>query len=309
MDCDNIMCKQLTFIGKSPSSTNIIRKNDITIKRNNISYRISTSTIFCDKVITINTENDISFNLFFSLLCEIIRFENLFDGVFFIPTSITADLNEHIDEILKKLIPYYVSQERYIYFNLKMNDKTYKHYFVKWTKLSKEIKIIHQVYLYNAFVKGNPIDIRFSLLLELFEPLAEVLKSKGKITLVSTPSSPIICPKCNFTVANGKKISPTFKQKLKSITDIYKKTIFKGDYKNKMLRQAVNLRNRVFHVDSDKKEFLNGSRCGVYFYKFALMYRCIIFSLLGLSEYEYMPIAEGWLKDFNIKYGAYLIKS
>lgn len=309
MNCDNIICKQLTFKGIFNNFTNIIRKNKITIKRNNISYTIAIHTLWGGKMVTIDTTIDVPLGSLFSLLCEFLRFENLFDGVFFAPTSITADSVEHIDEFRKKLLPYFVSQEQHVCFDLKMDDKTYKHIFVKWSKLNKEIKIIHQMFLYNSFVEGNPIDIRFSLLLEVFEPLADVLKSKGIITIATNTTPPKLCPNCNAVVARGKKKSPTFSEKLKAITDIYKKSVFKEDYKNEMLRQAVNLRNRIFHVDADKKKYLNGKRCGVYFFKFALMYRCIIFSLLGFSEHEYMPIAERWLKEFNTRYGDYLIKS
>lgn len=309
MNCDNIICKQLTFKGIFNNFTNIIRKNKITIKRKNILYSVSINTVACIKDIKINTQTGVSFDLLFSLLCELLHFENLFDGIFFAPTSITADSVEYIDKIQQELISFYSGQERYTSFNLINDDKTYMRYFVRWSKLRAKIKLIHQVYLYSAFINVYPVDVRFSLLLEMFEPLADILKSKGKITFASPTFSPTICPKCNLVVKKGKKNEPSFNEKLNAITNIYRKTFFKGEYKKEVLRQAVNLRNRVLHVDANKKKYLNGKRCGVYFFKFALMYRCIIFSLLGFSEHEYMPIAERWLKEFNTRYGDYLIKS
>ena len=303
MVCSNVMCKQLSFVGKAPCNPNISRKNNITIKRNNISYIISINTFEGEKTIKIYTENTVPFDSIFSTLCEIIRFENLFDGLFFTPISIIADSVECVDAVLQSILPFYISNEKkHTCFNLRMNDNEYANYFDKWTEYGDKLKIVHQVYLYNAFVKGNPMDIRISLLLEVFEPLSKILKNEGKITITRPKTTSKKCPKCN-AVIKGKTLSPTLYNRLDAITDIYKKTIFKGVVKDQILTKAVNLRNRVFHVNGSKKDYLNGIECGLYFYKFALMYRCIIFSLLGLKESEYMSIAEKWITDFDAEYG------
>lgn len=111
-----------------------------------------------------------------------------------------------------------------------------------------------------------------------------------------------MCKNCNKSTTKQLTQRPTFHDKLKAIMDVHGKVIFKGDSEAKLLRKAVSVRNKVVHVNKKQKGCMNGKSCGFYLYKFALMYRYIVFLHLDINEAEFMPTFRQWLKNFNYKF-------
>lgn len=301
------------FIGRDSkyiiSMIGLSKQHDFCIMRNYVKYKISTHTAVNKKDINIIADKPVSFDTLVNLLLELLRFENLFDGRFFPATSIIVDGTECLEELSKELLSYYNSNESYLLITLNFDNKRYKHYFTSWNKLNKKLGIIHQMYLYNTFVRGNSIDIRLSLLLEVFEALTPMLKKEGVITVPKNKKTiSIMCKTCNKPATKQISQRPTFHDKLKAIINVYGKIIFQGDSKAKLLRKAVAIRNKIVHVNKEQKGSMSGSNCGVYLYKFALMYRYIIFLHLGIDESEFMPSIKNWLQHFNYKYDKYMLK-
>ena len=63
------------------------------------------------------------------------------------------------------------------------DDQTYKKLFLKSQKVIKKAFLRHQAFLNALFVNDLTVDVRMSLILEVFESLVNELASNGEITL------------------------------------------------------------------------------------------------------------------------------
>jgi hypothetical protein len=240
-----------------------------------------------------------------SIIHEILRFENLFEGLFFPLVSFMADETDYTKEIRQKQLDYYKSQKQYAYIPIAFEDQQYRKLYMKWLRVEKKNKIIHPVFLYSAYLEGMPVDIRMALLLETFEPIAQDLNNRGIITLVKPPTR-TFTNRCKYC---GKPVSRTvrnreleFKDKLQPLIKKYGKTIFKGDAKTKLIARSIKIRNKVDHVNANTENAMNGKQCGFYIYKFSLMYRYIMLWEIGVEDKDINPYISEWVEHFNEKY-------
>lgn len=281
------------------------RENCISLKRNNIKYKIKIVLTANRKKVEILSESPSTIDAMSSIIHEILRFENLFEGLFFPLVSFTADETNYTREIQQKQLDYYQSQKQYAYIPIAFEDQQYRKLYMKWLRVEKKNKIIHPVFLYSAYLEGMPVDIRMALLLETFEPIAQDLNNRGIITLVKLPTR-TFTNRCKYC---GKPVSRTvrnreleFKDKLQPLIKKYGKTIFKGDAKTKLITRSVKIRNKVDHVNANTENAMNGKQCGFYIYKFTLMYRYIILQEIGVEDKNINPYIAEWVESFNEKY-------
>lgn len=281
------------------------RENCISLKRNNIKYKIKVVLTANRKKIEVLSESHSTIDAMSSIIHEILRLENLFEGLFFPLVSFMADETDYTKEIQQKQLVYYKSQKQYAYIPIVFENQQYRKLYMKWLKVEKKNETIHPVFLYSAYLEGMPVDIRMALLLETFEPIAEELHNRGIITLVKPPTR-TFTNRCKYC---GKPVSRTvrnreleFKDKLQPLIRKYGKIIFKGDAKTKLTARSVKIRNKVDHVNANTENAMNGKQCGFYIYKFSLMYRYIMLREIGVEDKNINPYISEWVENFNREY-------
>ena len=312
----NMGCQQCIYLGEYDDKTDEkkryiftmlmqCRENCITLKRNNITYKIKIALTVNRKKIIIESSPVSTVDATIHIIHEILRFENLFEGMFFPLISFTVDGEDYTEILQRKQLNYFQSQKRYTFIPIDMDDREYQKLFKRWLKVEKRNKIIHPVFLYSVYLNGMPVDMRMALLLETFEPIAADLHNKGIITLSKSPEITYKnkCKNCGGVVTRtvpNKEL--TFKDKLKPILRRYGRIIFKGDSKTKLIAKAVKVRNKVDHVNVKTVNVMSGKQCGFYIYKFSLLYRYIMLQEIGIENKIINPYINEWIENFNNQY-------
>lgn len=147
--------------------------------------------------------------------------------------------------------------------------------FNKWCNLVEDLGIIHQVFLYNTSSIGLPVDGKIASVIELFEPLVEL------ITAYTNQFS---------SLKPGEK-GTTLKMCLDAIISMYGKDIFDKEYSknaDKFLQILVNSRIKVMHIKRYfNKVCLSGEESVLYIVKLSFLYRKILFCMLGIEYCDY----------------------
>lgn len=143
-------------------------------------------------------------------------------------------------------------------------------FFERWQELLKELDIVNQVYLYNLGKTGMPVDIRLAFLIELAEPMVEIVNAKKNLFPSIKPGEKGTCLKqCLDTLFN-------------SFGDVIFEQERKSDYRA-FLSKLVDSRIRIMHIKrNQKKEHFDGEYCVYYMMKISLFYRRILLDLLGV---------------------------
>ena len=138
--------------------------------------------------------------------------------------SFELDGVDYIDKIKKYILNYVESYRNYAWIPLNLTNKEYKKMFLRFNKVVKKRTLCHQVFLYAEYSVGMTADLRMSMMLEVFETLANELEKRGDINYKVSQSNKkeIICAKCGYKikykVANNKKY---FYDKLYAINTKY----------------------------------------------------------------------------------------
>lgn len=313
---DSMDCQQCIYLGEYDDKADekkrylftmlkYYRENCITLKKKRITYKIKIILTANRKKIIIESSPVSTVDAMIHIIHEIIRFENLFEGMFFPLISFTVDGEDYTEILQRKQLNYFQSQKRYTFIPIDMDDREYQKLFKIWLKVEKRNKIIHPVFLYSVYLNGMPVDMRMALLLETFEPIAADLHNRGIITLVKPPKKTYTnrCKNCGRVVTRtvpNKEL--TFKDKLKPILRRYGRIIFKGDSKTKLIAKAVKVRNKVDHVNAKTVNVMSGKQCGFYIYKFSLLYRYIMLQEIGIEDKTINPYINEWIENFNNQY-------
>lgn len=61
--------------------------------------------------------------------------------------------------------------------------------YCKWENLLDELDVVHQMYLYSLSNSGMTVDIKCAFLIELAEPLVEIVKSILILCFINTRGS------------------------------------------------------------------------------------------------------------------------
>ena len=131
------------------------------------------------------------------------------------------------------------------------------------------------MYLYSLSNSGITVDVKCAFLIELAEPLVEIVK--GHTNYFST-----LIPGARGT---------TLKSCLDALITKYGVDIFEKELSNnseQFLSAMVNSRVRIMHIKREQRGiYFNGNESVLYTLKMSLLYRRIIFEVLGISEINY----------------------
>lgn len=250
-------------------------------------------------------DEKILFKDLYDCLCTFLRFEYLIEGRFIKSQLVKAD-DEDISVIVFNHDLKYFNPNNYRHvFELQLLSTEYGSFFEKWIILEKDIGIINQMILYADNSRDIPADVRFALTVEAFEGFAKFLELKGYITVEeATNNFNVSCPSCGMKFKHEINTGKSFANCLKAIFDTFGKPVFITEYgsKDKLISRTIKTRNKMLHVNNGIDKVLEGRYAGFYTIKYAMLYRYIIWIILGIDK-EYLNCAvEKSVKEFENKF-------
>ena len=237
--------------------------------------------------IMVTSKEDISVFELNSIFSRIERLLMLFDGTFLSLSEIRLHGTDEAEKNKLNLCKEHLMRGRLSYFSsadfcsysvdklLEFDTTLAAELFDKWEKLLDELDVVHQMYLYSLSNSGITVDVKCAFLIELAEPLVEIVK--GHTNYFST-----LIPGARGT---------TLKSCLDALITKYGVDIFEKELSNnseQFLSAMVNSRVRIMHIKREQRGiYFNGNESVLYTLKMSLLYRRIIFEVLGISEINY----------------------
>lgn len=250
------------------------------------------------KIVLISDE-EISVFALNAVFTRVERLLMIFDGVF-IPLSQmqfseSGTSNENVlrlaaEDLMKQRLSYFLSADFCTYSVgklLEFDSILTSQLFSKWEELLEELDMVHQVYLYSLSNSGITVDVKCAFMIELSEPLIEIIKEHTNFY------SSLIPGDRNTSLKNCLDALIT-----KYGTDIFKKEL-SNNYKQ-FLSAMVYSRVRIMHIKREQKGiYLNGNESVLYVLKMSLLYRRIMFELLKIGENNYKEALEKTISSIN----------
>lgn len=197
--------------------------------------------------IMVTSKEDISVFELNSIFSRIERLLMLFDGTFLSLSEIRlhgtdeaekSKLNSCKEHLMRGRLSYFSSADFCSYSVdklLEFDTTLTAELFDKWEKLLDELDVVHQMYLYSLSNSGITVDVKCAFLIELAEPLVEIVK--GHTNYFST-----LIPGARGT---------TLKSCLDALITKYGVDIFEKELSNnseQFLSAMVNSRVRIMHI-------------------------------------------------------------
>ena len=237
--------------------------------------------------ISLTSDVDVSVSYLYTLFLRIEKLLMLFDGAFISLSEIQLSMSDTVDEkilhsceehFMKERLSYFMSADFCNYNIEKMlgfDSIITADLFCKWENLLDELDVVHQMYLYSLSNSGITVDIKCAFLIELAEPLVEIVKKHTNCHASLPPEASKTTLKCCLNVLIKKYGVDIFKSELSN------------DYE-KFLSALVNSRVRIMHIKREQKGvYFNGTESVLYALKMSLLYRRIMFEVLGIDEVNY----------------------
>lgn len=237
--------------------------------------------------IVITTENEITEKELYKVLTNIERLLMLFEGRFFNLSELIFLESEEYTEIQLTVFAQHMMNLRLSYFKsadfckvktnvlIKFDSIISEELYKKWESLIDELDVVNQIYLYALSDSGMPIDLKCAFLIELCEPLIEVVKEHKNFFSSLTP---------------GER-GTTLKNCIDALITKYGTVIFSKELAKcyeQVLTALVNSRNRIMHIKrKQKKMYLGKNESIIYINKISLLYRHIILQILGVEQAIY----------------------
>lgn len=282
------MSKELIWIGQPNNETKMIGlwNNRYSVIRENVVIDISIDRQLALKLITIHSDSDADL---LKVLFEVLRFENLYEGYFYETQKLEIDELDCIEQI-DTWLPYYKSKQCWMVVpNLSMSCDL-SDAFKNWQNNVEKLGIIHQMFLYSAYSGDLTPDVKLALILQAFEPISYDLEKNNEIKIVP------------HNHRNPTDTRILFQDRLYFIMLKYKDLLFFDDNLDIVSERAANLRNKVVHLDRDKKEVLTGQESGYYLEKIILMYTVLIFEMIGLEKEKYIEQIRETVQRYDTSY-------
>lgn len=281
---EDVKCKKLiaTFqedklmLG-GPKNLNFNTGDNITVKIEQLGIRI----------ITVEAEQEESFRELYGIFTKVERLLMLLDGRFIALKELSfkdsaegtlGHLKSYANNIMRTRLSYYnsadfcsYSLDKLIDFDSVITTELYS----LWQELLDELDIAHQMYLYSLSDSKMPIDAKCAFLIELAEPLVEVVKTHTHF----------------YSSLNPGERGTSLKMCVDALISKYGNDIFAKEIDSnydKFLQTIVNSRVRIMHIKRKQKGlYLNGSESILYAQKMSMLYRIILLEILGIEVEMY----------------------
>lgn len=260
--------------------------NDFEYVYNNTNYRVKIEQNI-KREILIGTDKVVKCSELFEMESLIEQLLFVFDGRFYpIESAKMIDKMENptiyqnkVDGYFDNRPPIYQSIDICRYRLMKLvnfKDIDLSNALLEWARVSDELDIAFNMLLYCLSDIHMPVDCKISSMIEMIKPFGEIMEKNND----------------SFQIERiGGKNKLTLKTALAAVintfgTEIFSKEI-NGDFKE-FLDMLVNTRNKISHVKSlQNKKCLDGVQCAFYIAKLSLIYRKMIFILIGINTELY----------------------
>lgn len=281
---EDVKCKKLIATFQEDKLMLGGPKNLIFYTGDNITVKIEQLGI---RIITVEAEQEESFRELYGIFTKVERLLMLLDGRFIALKELSfkdsaegtlGHLKSYANNIMRTRLSYYNSAD----FCNSTLDKLMDYeaiitpeLFTDWQELLVELDIVHQMFLYSVGDSKMPIDAKCAFLIELAEPLVEIVKAHTHFYSSLNPGE------------RGTSLKMCVDALISKYgTDIFAKEI--ASKYDKFLQTIVNSRVRIMHIKRQQKGlFLNGPESVLYAQKMTLLYRRIMFEILDIDEDTY----------------------
>ena len=260
--------------------------NDFEYTYKGVTYRVKIKQILKRELLIGTGEKVECIELFgMESFLEILLF--LFDGRFY-PIENAAMIDENEDpSIYQNKVNHYYNNRPPIYKSIDIcrhqfmklvnfKDIDLTNTLLEWARISNELDIAFNMLLYCLSDIHMPVDCKISSIIEMVKPFGEIVENNNR----------------SFHIERNKHTKRMdLRIALKTVIKTFGSEIFykelNGNFKD-FLDMLVNTRNKISHVKSlQDKACLDGVQCVFYIAKLSIMYRKIIFMLIGIDDTMY----------------------
>lgn len=260
--------------------------NDFEYTYKGVTYRVKIEQIL-KRELLIGTDEKVECIELFDMesFLEILLF--LFDGRFY-PIENAAMIDENEDpSIYQNKVNHYYNNRPPIYKSIDIcrhqfmklvnfKDIDLTNTLLEWARISNELDIAFNMLLYCLSDIHMPVDCKISSIIEMVKPFGEIVENNNR----------------SFHIERNKRTKRMdLRIALETVIQTFGSEIFykelNGNFQE-FLDLLVNTRNKISHVKSlQDKACLDGVQCVFYIAKLSIMYRKIIFMLIGIDDTMY----------------------
>jgi hypothetical protein len=242
-----------------------------------IDYEIEIEQCLERKITISQLQNDTYHNLL-SVLYSLITLLMLFDGQFYEYNRVLENNQEITSSFRHRALASYKSADFMVGSGnilIDYEDVLSSALLKGWIDLKEELDMIHNMVLYCLSNVQMPVDMKCAFMIEAFLGLCELVKEH----------------KPDFSLPTIHKGDSKLQKYLCAIIEHYGHNIFYMEShrsKEQFAQVLTDSRNRIAHIKKKQERlFLNGDESVLYLSKLSLVYRVILFDLLGISEVYY----------------------
>lgn len=238
------------------------------------------------KINVISKKEESVYNLY-GILTKVERLLMLLDGTFFNLEKLEFVDSDNTDEMKLRTYAINILSTRLSYFFsadfcrydidklLEFEEILTSELFSDWEILLKELDVVHQMYLYSLGNSKITVDIKCAFMIELAEPLIEVVKKYKNFYTSLLPGNR----------------GTSLKMCIDALITKYGTDIFGIELVNcyeQILSAMVNSRVRIMHIKREQRgEYFDGKESLIYISKMSLLYRRVLFDMLNIEEEKY----------------------
>lgn len=257
--------------------------NDFEYTYKGVTYRVKIEQIL-KRELLIGTDEKVECIELFDMesFLEILLF--LFDGRFY-PIENAAMIDENEDpSIYQNKVNHYYNNRPPIYKSIDIcrhqfmklvnfKDIDLTNTLLEWARISNELDIAFNMLLYCLSDIHMPVDCKISSIIEMVKPFGEIVENNNR----------------SFHIERNKRTKRMdLRIALETVIQTFGSEIFykelNGNFQE-FLDLLVNTRNKISHVKSlQDKACLDGVQCVFYIAKLSIMYRKIIFMMIGIDD-------------------------
>lgn len=250
------------------------------------------------RIITIIADKICECDKMYSTFCSLERLITLFEGQFLETKQISIYLDNDLETEACKQKAQKIMESRLKYCDtidllkhskfklLSIYDILNEQILSEWISLEKDLGIVNQIYLYSISSIGLPVDGKVANLIEMFESLAEIIKFRTQHLK-------------NFKITRNTTLCDC----IKAVINLYGTNIFSKEIKKdlgKFSSVLVNTRVNIMHIKLKRRNpYLSGTESCLYIAKISLLYRTIVFDLLGINLQFYKSKVDTIVNDLN----------